>query len=170
MNEDQLDVSAPDLPSGRFAGRVAFEQLVRDALAGADARGWSELILCDANFSDWPIGERSVVESLQTWAKTGRRLTLIAHSYDAVLRQKPRFVSWRQTWDHIVTCRQCRAVDAADFPSALWSPQWCLQRTDPARSQGIGSSEPQRRLQLHQLLLEYSRNSAAGFPASVIGL
>jgi hypothetical protein len=57
--------TGPALPSGRFAGRDAFQQLVRDALAAAAREGWREIILCDADFGDWPLGERSVAQSLQ---------------------------------------------------------------------------------------------------------
>ncbi len=53
------------MPSGRFEGREAFQKLVRDALACAAQEGWRELIVSDANFHDWPLGERAVVESLQ---------------------------------------------------------------------------------------------------------
>ena len=56
--------AAHALPTGRFAGRKAFQQLVRDALACAAREGWREIILSDPNFEDWPLGERAVAESL----------------------------------------------------------------------------------------------------------
>ena len=54
-----------DLPSGRFSGREAFQQLVRDAIATAARDGWQEIFISDAHFHDWPLGERAVVEALQ---------------------------------------------------------------------------------------------------------
>jgi hypothetical protein len=60
---------------GRFEGREAFRQnVVRDALACAAREGWRELILSDADFHDWPLGERAVIDSLGAWARSGRSL------------------------------------------------------------------------------------------------
>ena len=90
------------LPSGPFPGAMAFQQLVRDALACAAREGWREIILCDPDFGDWPLGERAVAQSLQAWSATGRRCTLLARRYDEVVRRHARFVTWRTTWSHIV--------------------------------------------------------------------
>lgn len=162
--------SGAALASGRFAGREAFNQLVRDALACAAMQGWREIILSDASFEDWPLHERAVTESLHTWSKSGRRFVMLASRYDAVLRYQPRFVSWRKTWDHIIDCRVCRHVDAVDFPSAFWSPAWALRRLDLFHSTGVCGSEPERRVHIRELLDELHLNSAAGFPASTLGL
>ena len=61
------------LPSGRFSGRQAFEQLVRDALLAAAQQDWKEIFFSDASFEDWPLQQREVAESLHAWAKPGRR-------------------------------------------------------------------------------------------------
>jgi len=159
------------LPQGRFEGREAFQQLVRDALACAAAEGWPEIILSDADFHDWPLGERAVVESLQAWAKTGRRMTLLACRYDDVVRRHARFVQWRRTWDHILNCRRSSAADVLDLPSAIWSPGWVLQRLDPERCIGVTGVEPERRVLLRETLNEWVRNkSSLGFPSTTLGL
>nr|WP_174764499.1 hypothetical protein [Alicycliphilus denitrificans] len=163
--------TAPQLPGGRFEGREAFQQLVRDALACAAREGWSELMLCDASFHDWPLGERAAVESLQQWARTGRRLTLIAAGYDEVVRRHARFVQWRVRWDHIIVCRRAGAADPQDLPSSIWSPHWVLHRHDPLRCRGVTGTEPERRILLRESLLEWvERKSSPGFPASTLGL
>ncbi len=158
------------LPEGAFSGPVEFSRLVRDALALAAARGWRELTLSDANFEDWPLRERVVVESLQAWAGQGRKLTLMAHRFDSLPRLHPRFVAWRNQWDHIIDCRVCKQVDESEFPSAIWSPAWAMRRLDLARSTGMAGTEPQRRLRLKEALDECRRNSAPGFPATILGL
>ena len=104
------------LPAGRFAGREAFAQRVRDALVVAVQRDWREIIMCDATFEDWPLHERAVSDALGAWAKSGRRFVMVASRYDVVLRQHARFVQWRKTWDHIIECRANRHTDASDFP------------------------------------------------------
>lgn len=164
------NISLEALTSGRYSGREAFQQLVRDALARAASDGWQELILSDATFEDWPLGERSVVESLQAWSKSGRHLTMLASRYDEVIRKHARFVSWRKTWGHIIDCRTCRVTVPADFPGAIWSRAWFMHRLDPQRSIGVCGYDPERGTQLKEFLDEKIRNSAPGFPASTLGL
>lgn len=163
--------TAPEaLPQGRLQGREVLQQTVRLALQHAARQGWRELLLCDADFADWPLGEHEVAQSLQDWARAGRRCTLLALDYRSVQRLHPRFVRWRQTWDHIIECRLCRGSDAQSFPSVLWSPQWAMQRIDVERDVLVCDAAPQRLLELRQLLEEYRRQGTPGFPASVLGL
>jgi len=159
------------LAQGRFAGRAAFQQLVRQGLQCAVAEGWSSLILSDANFHDWPLGERAVVESLHQWARSGRSCTVLAADYGDMVQRHARFVQWRVRWDHIIVCRKADTADPLEVPSALWSPAWVIQRHDPLRCIGISGSEAERRVLLRQTLDEWlTRKSTAGLPASVLGL
>lgn len=158
------------LPQGRLSGRSVFVQAVRDALEAAAREGWNELILCDANFADWPLGERAVAEALQAWSRGGRRFVMLAMDYSGLPRQHARFVKWRQTWDHIIECRVCRTTDALAFPSVFWTPAWVMQRIDVERDVLVCDSEAARRVTLRQVLDECRRDSTPGFPASVLGL
>ena len=92
---------APQRPTGRFLGRVAFQQMVRDALACAAHEGWREIVVSDPTFEDWPLGEREVCTSLHAWARPGRQFTMLAASYDGVVRRHARFVAWRTTWSTV---------------------------------------------------------------------
>ena len=166
-HEHELPVA---LPTGRFAGREAFAQRVRAAFDVAVQRGWREIIVCDATFEDWPLHERAVNEALGAWAKSGRRFVMIASGYDAVLRQHARFVSWRKTWDHIIECRTNRRTDPLDFPSAIVTPDWALQRLDLVRSTGVCSEAPAYRVRVREALDELISVSSPGFPASILGL
>ena len=158
------------LPSRRFEGREEFRQLVRDALACAAREGWREIILADADFHDWPLGERAVAEALQAWAASGRKMVLLARSYDVVLAHHARFVQWRRQWSHIVTALACSSADRLDLPSALWSPGWVLERRDVDRSNGYCGSEPERRVLLRETLQEWLMKASPGFPATTLGL
>jgi hypothetical protein len=171
MNDSVPTDPPSGLPAGRFSSREGFQQMVRDALAAAAREGWQEILISDANFHDWPLGERSVIESLQAWAATGRRFTMLAGHYDEVVRRHARFVRWRGTWDHIVTCRRSACADPLDIPSALWSPRWVMHRLDPERSVGVTGFEADRRVLLRETLDEWMRSkSSPGFPASTLGL
>lgn len=161
---------ADTLPSDRFSGREAFRQLVRDALDCAAREGWREIVLSDANFEDWPLGERAVVESLNAWAQSGRHMVLLAASYEEVLRGQPRFVTWRRTWGHLLDCRRFGLSATGEFPSAIWSAGWYLQRNDSLHSIGTTGDDKERHVALKEVLDEFIRNSSPGFPASTLGL
>jgi hypothetical protein len=143
---------SPSLLDGTFDGRNAFQQLVRDALAAAAREGWREIIVCDASFEDWPLGERAVVESLQAWSKTGRSVT------------------WRSRWSHIVEARGVSNADALDFPSAIYSPNWVMRRLDLVRSKGVAGSDAQRRLLQREEINEWLGKSSPAFAATTLGL
>lgn len=162
--------SPEPLTQGRFAGREAFAQLVRNAFVHAAREGWQEIILSDATFEDWPLRERSVVESLHAWSASGRHMILLATRYDEVMRHHARFVSWRKTWGHIIDCRVCRMAHPADFPSAIWSRAWFMHRLDPQHSLGACGHEQERSMHLREALEEKIRDSVPGFAASTLGL
>ncbi|MBP7564878.1 MAG: hypothetical protein KA795_02620 [Burkholderiaceae bacterium] len=163
---------APVHPSweGRFNGREDFRALVRQALVQAAAQGWQRLMICDASFADWPLGERAVAESLQSWSRTGRSFVMLARSYDAVVRDHARFVTWRRQWSHIIDCRACGFADPLELPSAILSDNWALRRLDPVRSAGVAGSDAASRLALREALDEWWRRSSPAFPSTTLGL
>lgn len=169
---DRVDPGSDDpaLPEGRFSGRGEFGDLVRRAFSAAAIQGWRELIICDASFEDWPLGERAVTEALASWSRTGRKLTMIARSYDAVTRRHPRFVTWRQTWSHIIECRGSGSGPSETLPSAMWTPGWVFERLDVERSTGYSGHEATRRVALRESLNERLLKSVPAFPATTLGL
>ena len=158
------------LPHGRFEGREAFRQHVRDALACAQREDWREIIISDAGFHDWPLGERAVVDSLLAWSRTGRKFVMLARNYDELTRAHPRFVSWRKTWAHIIECLRCSTADPLAIPSVFWTSGWALQRLDSERSTGVCTDLAERRVAIHESLQEWLRQSSAGFPVTTLGL
>lgn len=156
--------------TGQFTGRQAFAQTVRAALACAAEQGWAELILSDADFADWPLNEPGVAQSLQAWARRGRRFTLLAADYDELRQRHPRFLAWRRTWDHLIDCRLAPGRSASAFPSVLWSPVWFMHRFDPLHCTLTCSTQTEAREDLRGVLDELLRDSRPGLPASILGL
>ena len=167
-----VDLAADDsaLPDGRFSGRTEFADLIRRAFQAAAKQGWREIIICDADFADWPLGERAATSALGDWSRTGRKLTMIARSYDALIRRHPRFVTWRQTWSHIVECRGSASGLSENIPSAMWTPNWAFERLDMERSVGYCGHEPARRVALRESLNERLLKSVPAFAAMTLGL
>ncbi|WP_137919621.1 hypothetical protein [Hydrogenophaga sp. 2FB] len=168
MTEESHAIDA--LPEGRLSGRQLFADLVRQAIATAAREGWPRLVLCDADFADWPLGEREVVASLNAWSARGRSLQLLAREYGVLRQQHPRFVQWRVTWSHLVEAQACPSASADDLPSVLWSPAWTLQRMDTLRCTLVASRSAERRVALQEQVQQWWHRATPAFPASTLGL
>ena len=164
------DKDSQALPDGAFIGREAFRAQIRAAILAAASDGWREMVFSDADFEDWPLNERPVVEALGTWVRQAQGLVMLARRYDSVVRVHPLFTEWRRFWSHKIDCRQCTHADAQDLPSALWAPAWTVQRMNLMPGGGISGSAPERRVVLRQTLDEWLKRSTPGFPATTLGL
>lgn len=170
MDAETPSIPPLALPEGRFTGRTDFTEMIRLAFAAAAQQGWREIMVCDPDFEDWPLGERAVLQCLNDWSKTGRKFTMLARSYDEVLRKHARFVTWRRTWAHIVECRANASAPADETPSALMGPGWVFERLDLQRCTGVAGSEAARRVALRERVNEKLLKSSPAFPATTLGL
>lgn len=160
----------PPLPVGRLQGRQVFADLVHQALVTAAARAWSPLVLCDADFEDWPLGERAVVQALQAWAGRGRRIRFLARDFQKLRERHPRLVQWRVQWSHLVEAQVWTSAAEGEVPSALWAPAWCIERVDLVRGVLVASDDPSRLLGLRERIESAWHRGRPGFPATVLGL
>lgn len=172
MNETHTGATAPlpGLPTGRLQGRQVFLDTVRQAFDAAAEQGWSHITLCDPDFTDWPLGERTVVDALNRWARRGRTLRMLARTYEPLRLRHPRFVQWRITWAHLVEAHACVGAAGAELPSAIGSPVWTLERLDPLRNTLVASVDAERRVALRERVNECWLRSTPAFPASQLGL
>jgi hypothetical protein len=154
----------------RFTGRSEFQAHIKQALQRALDEGCNELWLADASFEDWPLGEREVIASLQAWSSSARKLHVLAKRFDELQRSHHRFVAWRVQWAHIVQARAIPSADALDFPSAILTNTWALQRLDTERCTGFASTEPALRVALRESLQEQWARATPAFAASTLGL
>lgn len=161
---------ASALPLGRQEGRVAFSKLILNTLEVAVQHNWKEWWWCDPDFEDWPLGERAAVDALNRWAGRGKRLHLLARDYKAMRQLHARFVGWRVKWDHIIEIKACPSASEEEFPSAIWTPDWCLERIEKELSVVVCSDSPQRRTLLKHDLQEWWGKGTPAFPASTLGL
>jgi hypothetical protein len=165
------DVEPPTVwPSGRIEGRQAFDRALRQAFELAAQQGCKAWWWADADFADWPLGERATVAALNEWAGSGRRLYLLARDFKRVQAHQPRFVTWRRTWDHLIEARACPGLSVDDMPSGMWTPEWALNRLDPVRSVAVCGTDAALRTGVRLNLDEAWARATPSFPASVLGL
>jgi len=157
---------------GRIAGWRDFRDRFTAALAMATTAP-AEACWCDLDFAAWPLGERATVEALQRWALAHSvpRLTLLAARYDEVTRRHPRWLTWRRSWAHRVSCWTASDELAASLqPMCLWRDQVGLKVLDPLTGAGLWSTEPAT-LQLWQADFDaYLQRSTEGMPCTTLGL
>ena len=170
MNLETGAAASPSLPVGRLQGRQLFSDLVRQAIEIAAAQAWSPLVLSDADFEDWPLGERTVVRALQDWASQGRRIRFLARDFQKLRERHPRLVQWRIQWSHLVEAHVWSSAGEGEVPSALWAPAWCMERVDPVRCVLVASDDPSRVLGLRERIESAWHRGRPGFPATVLGL
>ncbi len=154
-----------------FTGREAFVDALRGAFGAIADHGCREVWIADADYAGWPIGELAVIEQLTRWARPHRRLTVLAHDFDAITRTKPRFVQWRREWSHVVECRQLEEVEPGDVPSLLLAPGVVTVRLfDAVHPRGSESIDPADALRCRELVDAISQRSVEAFPATTLGL
>jgi hypothetical protein len=154
-----------------ISSRRDFHEALRGAFEEAAQRGYRELWLSDPDFSDWPLGERSVVESLQAWVGSRRRLVLAATNFDALVRQHARWLAWRQPWSHVVQCCTNSELEAGDMPTLLLAPEMlCVQLVDRVHHRGAISREPPDLVRCQQLFDAVLQRSEPAFPVTTAGL
>lgn len=168
---------APDhVPSsqhrpGLIASRREFHDALRTAFALAANVGCRDLWLCDPDFADWPLGESGVVDQLRAWAGSQRRLTLLASSFDEVARRHPRWVDWRRTWSHVVSCRINTDMERAALPTVLLAPGLISVRlSDFSYSRGRMSSDAAEEVRCREMIDAVLQRSQESFALTLTGL
>ena len=157
-------------PHGRSEGREAFDRVLRQGFDLAAQQGCKAWWWADADFADWPLGERATIAALNAWAGSGRRLYLLARDFRRLQAHQPRFVSWRRTWDHVIEVRACPSVSADEMPSCMWAPEWAMRRLDPVRSVAVCGTDAALRTSVRLQIDEVWARAAPSFPATVLGL
>lgn len=161
-----------DAPSRRpITSRTEFHAALRSAFAHAADLGAREIMLCDANFADWPLSERAVIDALTRWAGSTRRLTLYAQTFDEVARCHGRWTEWRRQWSHVVQCRSNGEIEASEFPTIYWATAaMSVRLADPVRFRGIASREAADALTCLEAIDAVLQRSAEAFPVTTLGL
>ena len=154
-----------------FATRGDFHDALRGGFAAAADQGCREIWIADADYADWPLGERGVIDDLTRWAMSHRKLTVLAQSFDDIVRRHPRFTEWRRQWSHVVECRQLEEFEPGEMPTLLLAPGVVTVRLfarEPMR--GSVSRELADAIRCRELIDAISQRSVEAFPATTLGL
>ena len=158
-------------PGTLITTRGEFQAALRTAFATAASLGCREIWLCDNDFADWPLGERAVVEQLERWALSSRRLTLIARHFDAVARRHARWLEWRRTWSHIVRCRTNNELEGGEFPTVFVAlDSVSVRLSDLVHHHGRLSHDKADEARCKELIDAVLQRSDEAFPATTTGL
>ena len=154
-----------------IGSRAEFLDAVRTALARAEEHGAREIVLVDPNFADWPLNERTVIDSLSRWIDSSRLLVVVAHSFEELARRQLRFVEWRRQWAHVVQCRNDPDLEAEQIPTLLLVPGLtCVRLLDRIRCRGTVSSRPVDLTEAREAVDALLQRSVEAFPVTTLGL
>jgi hypothetical protein len=158
-------------PSRIITSRSEFHEALREAFALAADEGCREVFIADPNFADWPLGDRSVIESLTRWAYAHRKLTVLAEHFDEFPRRHVRWVTWRRQWAHVVDCRALAEVDAGQLQGLFLAPGLVTLRVlDPEHYRASLSFDPADAIRVRDHLDALLQRSEEAFPATNLGL
>lgn len=163
--------SAPSAADRQFLGRGDFMASWRLALATIADRGCKTVYFSDSDYADWPLGEIATIDLLSRWAMSHRRLVVLAAQFETLERQHPRWVSWRRTWSHVVSCRQVADADLTSIPSILIAPGLLsLHLHDRVHFRGRLGFQRAEEVRDWDLLDSFLQRSHESLPVTKLGL
>jgi hypothetical protein len=161
-----------ELPTSRIiTSRSEFHEALKEAFAFVADKGCREVFIAAPDFSDWPLGERSVLDELTRWAYTHRKLTVLAESFDEFARRHPRWVEWRRQWSHVVECRAIDEADAGQLAGLFLAPGLLTLRVlDAEHYRASLSFDPADSIRMRDAINTLLQRSEEAFPVTTLGL
>lgn len=133
------------------------------------------IVALDPSFELWPLSSPALLQALQDWGRLGhRRLELAAPDWQAAARRHPRFLRWRQHFDHLLDLREFVAEDfgGAGWPCALFAAQdgMSLRVIEFEAGRAVLSDSPLERQKALEQFDAIAQRSGSGWPLSTLGL
>jgi len=154
-----------------ITSRAEFLDAIRSSFALAAQDGAHEIAIVDPTFADWPLNDRSVIDSLNGWIDSRRSLTVFAYSFDELARRQSRFVEWRRQWAHAVHCRNDPELEAEQVPTILLAAGvTCVRLLDRVRHRGTSSNRAVDMTECRETLDALLQRSVEAFPVTTLGL
>lgn len=158
-------------PTHAIESRREFEDAVRRALARAAETGAPAITIVDPTFADWPLNDRAVIDSLERWVDSRKRLTVFGHDFDDFGRRQMRFVEWRRRWSHVVQVRADPDREAGEVPGLLLvDGLTCVRVLDRVHLRGIASDRGVDLTACRESIDALLQRSVETFPVTTLGL
>jgi hypothetical protein len=166
-----MDTAEPAAPPA-IDSLASWQAALRWGFGTAQAQGARTITCVDPGFESWPLDDAAVLKALATFLRLpGRRLVMLASSYDAVPRRLPRFAGWRRDWAHALQTLLVPEEFAAELPSLLIDDrQLSVRLIDPVHWHGRASLEGRTRWLLQEQVDVVLQRSEPGFPVTTLGL
>lgn len=162
---------------GIFTGRENFVAALREGLVLAEQQGSRELCWLDADFVHWPLSEPAVLDLLTAWARSHRRLHILAPQFESLQQRHPRFVQWRRNWSHVITAGafEPELLSGSDLAALMLAPgAACVRLFDAEHWRGAISAPIAGargdELVSRQWFDAIEQRSTESFAASTLGL
>jgi hypothetical protein len=165
------DTAKPEAPPA-IDSQASWQAALRWGFATAQAQGARTITCVDPSFESWPLDDAALLQGLAAFLRQpGRRLQLLAASYDEVPRRLPRFATWRRDWSHAMQTLVVPEEFAAELPSLLIDDrQTSVRLIDPVHWHGRASLEGRTRWLLQEQVDVVLQRSDPGFPVTTLGL
>jgi hypothetical protein len=176
MKEDVSQLNPDSEKHSRVIdSRSGFHEAIREAFASLAAAASNDVVICDTDFADWPLGEIGVIDSLTRWVRPHRKLTVYAQNFDEVLRRHSRWVTWRRQFAHAVECREVEPQEQGRMPMLFTArggqtAGLTVRLFDAVRYRGALSLDARDGVLAREQIDAISQRSAEGFPATTLGL
>jgi hypothetical protein len=155
-----------------FDSHAAFGAALRWGFEQAIARGARRIVCVDPDFTDWPLGDATLLARLVPWLRQPqRRLVLLAARFDELPRHHPRFVGWRRDWVHAVSAWQAPDELQRALPTLLLVDDALAVRViDRSRWRGRTLHDARECRPYHDEIDAVLQRSAPGLPVTELGL
>lgn len=156
-------------------GWPAITQALEQQLLAALRQDARRIVALDPSFEHWPLSSPELHQALQDWGRLGtRRLELLAPDWQEAARRHPRFLRWRQHFDHLLDIREFAAEDfgGAGWPCAVFAAQagMSLRIIEWQNGRAVLSDLPQERQRVLDQFDAIAQRSGPGWPLSTLGL
>ncbi|MFO1220905.1 MAG: hypothetical protein U1E89_21275 [Burkholderiaceae bacterium] len=163
--------SDSDTGAAAIASRSAFTQAALTLLTALPESKPRQLLIVDADFGPWPLGEAAVVDALTQWARLpGRHLRLMGLRFDVLERDQPRLAVWRRHFAHVLECCTPTDVEATDMPSLLLADGAALELVDRERFVARRTDDRRALVLLRERTDALLQRSQPAWPVTNLGL
>lgn len=171
-----MDDTSMTSPVGETFGKITswrdFEDRFKAAMAMAAAQP-ADITLMDADFNQWPLGQRSVMEAFHQWSLASRssHCRVLAAHFDGFLLRHPLWVTWRTTWSHRVQCFQAsQDMASALCPVLILHGTIGLRLNEPVHGAGMWTRDPGRLAEWLSEIDVILQRSEPAMPPTTLGL